>query len=51
MMYNAKRILRDHIEKVVLTDNEFDFVVSHFELRFRPKYKGELLFCSASIKL
>ncbi|KRT14364.1 Crp/Fnr family transcriptional regulator [Pedobacter ginsenosidimutans] len=33
-MDNSKKILRDHIEKVVkLTDNEFDFVIGHFALQ------------------
>ncbi|WP_245224570.1 Crp/Fnr family transcriptional regulator [Pedobacter ginsenosidimutans] len=34
MIDNSKKILRDHIEKVVkLTDNEFDFVIGHFALQ------------------
>ena len=34
MIDNPKKILREHIEKVVkLTDEEFDFVIGHFELK------------------
>lgn len=41
-MTNPEKFLRTHIEKVIsLTDEEFSFIVSHFELKtFR---KGELI--------
>jgi CRP-like cAMP-binding protein len=40
MTYHPEKLLRDHIEKVVkLTDQEFEFVIGHVELRSFKKHQ------------